>query len=338
LNYLEYPDWITPEIIPGVPWLSWLRWYGLMYIVIMVITFYLFKHQVKEQKLGIEDKKIEEFFGYGLLGMLVFARIFATLIYNDDRIFYLTNPWWIIIPFNPNTGALGFAGMSYHGGLLGVIVGMIVYARVKKIDLLQWGDMLAAAFPLGYTFGRLANFINGELWGRVTDVPWGMVFPNAPHFRVSEPWVADIADRLAVPVVNGMVNLPRHPSQLYQALGEGIILWVILWLILKPLKMTKGFMMAAYLAGYGVIRFIIEYFREPDANLGFVLSFSGSDNPDHLIRSLLDFSTGQVLSFLMVVAAGILFVVFHFHKKNSLNIAAGSPEGNQEKKKKQSEG
>jgi phosphatidylglycerol:prolipoprotein diacylglycerol transferase len=123
LNYLEYPDWITPEIIPGVPWLSWLRWYGLMYIVIMVITFYLFKHQVKEQKLGIEDKKIEEFFGYGLLGMLVFARIFATLIYNDDRIFYLTNPWWIIIPFNPNTGALGFAGMSYHGGLLGVIVG-----------------------------------------------------------------------------------------------------------------------------------------------------------------------------------------------------------------------
>lgn len=318
MGYLNYPEWITPEIIPGIPWLSWLRWYGMMYIVVMAITYLLFKVQIKERKLDITDKEITDFFGYGLVGMVVFARIFATLIYNDDRIYYLTNPWMIFIPYNFQTGTLGFAGMSYHGGLVGVILGALLYAKVKKRDFLLWGDMIAAGFPLGYTFGRLANFINGELWGRVTDVPWGMVFPNAPRFNISEPWVAELTNKLSLPVVNGMVNLPRHPSQLYQAFGEGILLGLILWFILRKIKMIKGYMIASYLAGYGAIRFVIEYFREPDENMGFILSFSGSENPDHLIRSLLDFSTGQVLSFLMIVFAGILYLGFYINHKKEL--------------------
>jgi phosphatidylglycerol:prolipoprotein diacylglycerol transferase len=318
LGYINFPKWITPEIIPGVEWLSWLRWYGLMYIVAFAIAYMLFKYQAKEKSLKIDDNQLGDFFMYSIIGMIIFARIFATIIYNDDRMYYLTNPWMIFWPYNAATGTFGFQGMSYHGGLLGVVVGAIVYAKVKKIDLLLWGDMVAAGVPLGYTFGRIANFINGELWGRVTDMPWAVVFPAAPQFRISEPWVAELANKLSLPVVNGMVNLPRHPSQLYEAFGEGILLWLILWFVLRNRDMIKGFMIASYVAGYGIIRFIIEYYREPDDNLGFVFSLSGANNPDHLTRSLLDFSTGQVLSFIMVVVAGVLYYAFYLNHKNTL--------------------
>jgi phosphatidylglycerol---prolipoprotein diacylglyceryl transferase len=152
--------------------------------------------------------------------------------------------------------------MSYHGGLIGIIIISIFFCRKYKIKYWNFGDLLCPAIPLGYTFGRLGNFINGELYGRVTDVPWGMYFPLDPQKSL------------------------RHPSQLYEALFEGIFLFVLLWSLRKK-KHFDGFLLGIYICGYGAVRFIIEFFREPDYQLGFVLG---------------PLSMGQILCMLMIMA------------------------------------
>ncbi len=159
--------------------------------------------------------------------------------------------------------------MSYHGGLIGVVLVTLFFCRKHKINSWQFGDWICAAAPLGYMFGRFGNFINGELWGRVTTVPWGMYFP------------LDATQSL------------RHPSQLYEALFEGLFLFCILWLIRKR-NPFDGFMIGLYIFGYGLVRFIIEFFREPDAHLGFVLGFN---------------TMGQVLCILMMLA-GIAIILW----------------------------
>jgi len=214
--YLTFPDWIKPEIISGLP----IRWYGLMYVVAFALTYWLFTVQVKRSGQTIASETISNFFFSGLAGMLIGARIFATLVYDTSGR-YWERPWLIFWPFDDAGQFTGFAGMSFHGGLIGVITGVVIYARVKKLNLLEWGDWVVAAFPLGYTFGRLGNFINSELWGRATLAPWGMVFPNGEPLPVATPWVKEAVDQTGVAVVNGMANLPRHPSQLYEAFGEG---------------------------------------------------------------------------------------------------------------------
>ncbi len=316
--FLTFPDWIKPEIFPQLSWLP-LRWYGLMYVIAFGITYWLFTWQVKRSGQNISRETISNFFFSGLAGLIVGARIFATLIYSSDRLHYLTNPWLIFWPFDEAGHLTGFAGMSFHGGLLGTVVGMVVYARVKKIDILQWADWVFAAFPLGYTFGRLGNFINSELWGRVTLAPWGMVFPNGEPLPVSEPWVKQAADATGVPVIGGMANLPRHPSQLYEAFGEGILLWLIFWFLLKDRVPFRGFLIGAYLIGYGVVRFVIEYFRNPDKGMDFIIAFQPGASTSQLDVPLLDFSMGQILCFLMIIA-GILswWLIAKYHQRQGL--------------------
>jgi len=285
-------------------------------VVAFAITYWLFTVQVKRSGQVIGKDTISNFFFAGLGGMLVGARIFATLIYSDDRLDYLTHPWLIFWPFDKVGHFTGFAGMSFHGGLLGVIVGFVLYARAKKLDILQWSDWVVAAFPLGYTFGRLGNFINGELWGRVTTAPWGMVFPRAESFPASEPWVRDFAASVGLPVpgATALVNLPRHPSQLYEAFFEGIVLWLVLWFIVRKRKPYKGFVICWYMIGYGIIRFFIEYTRQPDKGLGF----GGFGYPIILQPlgnyysqvSLFNFTTGQILNVLLIVAAVIMMAIF----------------------------
>jgi len=317
--YLTFPDWIKPEIIPGLP----VRWYGLMYVIAFAITYWLFIVQVKRSGQVISKETIGNFFFAGLGGMLIGARIFATLIYAENRLDYLTQPWLIFWPFDKTGQFTGFAGMSFHGGLLGVLVGFIVYTRVKKLDLLQWADWVVAAFPLGYTFGRLGNFINSELWGRATLAPWGMVFPNGEPLPVSEPWVQTAVNATGVPVIEGMANLPRHPSQLYEALGEGVLLWLLFWFVLKDRTPFRGFLIGIYLIAYGAVRFVIEYFRNPDKGLDFIIIFQPGTTTSQLQVPLLNFSMGQILCVLMIVAGGItLWGISRYHKKQGLLAAA----------------
>ena len=202
-------------------------------------------------------------------------------------------------------------GLSYHGGLVGALFGAVLYCRRKKLNTLEWMDMTAIAAPLGYTFGRIGNFLNQELYGRATSMPWGMVFPTAPSYSVDKPWVAGMVEELNLTVVNGMVNLPRHPSQLYEAFLEGILLWAILWFFVRNRKTVKGFAVGLYVIGYGLARFIVEYFREPDSHLGFILTSNPEILPGQNYVALLNISMGQILSFLQILAGFALLLVFY---------------------------
>ncbi len=207
-------------------------------------------------------------------GLLIGGRFGYALFYNFG--YYFQHPLEIILPFDFSNGIrfIGISGMSYHGGLIGVIIMSILFCRKRKIDFWKFADLFCPAIPLGYTFGRIGNFINGELYGRITTVPWGMYFPLDPTHSL------------------------RHPSQLYEAIFEGIVLFILLWLIRKK-KMFDGFLIGIYICGYGFVRFIIEFFREPDSQLGFVLG---------------PLSMGQVLCILMMMAG---IAVLFWRKKAS---------------------
>lgn len=316
--YLTFPDWIKPEIIPGLP----VRWYGFMYVVAFAFTYWLFQVQAKKSGEVLGKDTVSNFFFSGLAGMLIGARIFATLIYDTSGRYWV-QPWLIFWPFDDSGVFTGFAGMSYHGGLLGAIVGAALYARVKKLDVLKWADWVFAAFPLGYTFGRLGNFINSELWGRVTTSPWGMLFPNGEPLSVKEPWVQEAMSATGIQATGDYVNLPRHPSQLYEAFGEGLLLWLIFWFLLKDRLPFKGFLIGAYLIGYGVVRFVVEYFRNPDKGLDFIIAFEPGISTSQLQVPLLNFSMGQILCALMIVGGFVtLAVLSAWHKKQSLLAAA----------------
>jgi phosphatidylglycerol:prolipoprotein diacylglycerol transferase len=230
-----------------------------MYIFAFATAYLAYRRQIKERRFPMSDDNLYSLFFWVIFGLLFGARLFSTLIYHGDSTYWL-KPWLIFWPFNERGQFTGLQGMSYHGGAFGGLLAVIIFAKVKKFNFREIGDMFAAAIPLGFTWGRLGNFFNAELYGRVTTVPWGMIFPYAGE-------------------------LPRHPSQLYQAFFEGIVLWAIIWFF-RNRKPFKGFLIGLYFLGYGLIRFILEYFREPDAHLGF---------------PLLNFTTGQILCFFMIV-------------------------------------
>ncbi len=304
LFYIDFPSWIRPQIIPGLP----VRWYGLMYIIAFGLAYFFFSLQVKRDGIKTEKDQIGDFFFWGIVGLILGARLFSVYIYSDDRLFYLTRPWMIFWPFQGGR-LVGLQGMSYHGGVVGATIGFYLYSRRNKLNFWLWGDMICTAIPFGYFFGRIGNFINGELYGRVTTVPWGMRFPHATRFSTDLPWVGDLARNFGMDLGGlSAVNLPRHPSQLYEALFEGIILGLILWFVIRPRKPFHGFMIGSYIFGYGFFRFFIEYYREPDANLGYIINWGPEEN-FHISHSLLNFSTGQILCFLMM-AAGIAVILW----------------------------
>ncbi|MCL2192981.1 MAG: prolipoprotein diacylglyceryl transferase [Treponema sp.] len=298
---IDFPSWLRPEIIPGLPF----RWYGLMYIFAFATAFLLYRRQLKERRFPMTEDQLYSLFTWGILGLLLGARIFSALVYDTTN-FYLMHPWLIFWPFRDGA-FVGLQGMSYHGGALGGLLAVVLYARVKRFNFREIGDMYAAAIPLGFTFGRLGNFINGELYGRVTTGPLGMIFPNARPIPATEAWVLEAAEQTGAFVFDGMANLPRHPSQLYQMILEGIVLWAIIWFF-RNRKPFNGFLVGLYFMGYGVFRFFVEYFREPDAALGFILEFGRTGLPAY-VRPILSFSTGQILSFLMIVFGVIWMIV-----------------------------
>jgi len=306
LASLTFPSWIKPEIIPGLPF----RWYGLMYVVAFGVTWLLFNHESKRRKAPWSEDDAAGSFFWAIVGLLVGARIFGTLVYDPTR-YYWSKPWLIFWPFDEAGRFAGFQGMSYHGGLVGLIVATAVYWKIKKGSWLAWADVIAVSAPLGYTAGRLGNFINGELWGKVTSSPIGMIFPNVPdsgRFPAREAWVQEAAAKAGIKLasMNDLVNLPRHPSQLYEACFEGLALWLLMWLFVRKRAAFRGFAAGLYVIGYGAVRFVIEYFREPDEGIGYVIGDKSA--PTYLFAGPWNFSTGQILCALMI-AGGVLVLV-----------------------------
>ena len=303
---IQFPSWLHPEIFPGVlP----IRWYGLMYIFAFTTAYLVYRRQVKERNFPMSDEDLSGLFLWGIACLIVGARVFYALVYDVDGTFRRA-PWLIFWPFRDGQFT-GIQGMSFHGGVIGGILATIFYSKAKKFDYREIGDMYAASIPLGFTFGRLGNFINGELYGRITSSPIGMIFPNGGIGRWHPDFdriVAAATEMGLTPVVEsgGLIyNFPRHPSQLYQMIFEGIFLWAVIWFF-RNRKPFKGFLITMYLAGYGLIRFVIEYFRQPDAAIGYRIQFVQPELPLEIAHPFLAFSTGQILSFIMI-AAGLVW-------------------------------
>ncbi|MGI6466041.1 MAG: prolipoprotein diacylglyceryl transferase [Sphaerochaetaceae bacterium] len=303
LHYIDYPSWISPTIFKSLP----IRWYSMMYLVAFGITFLLFVYQRNKGLIKISNDDISTLFLFAIGGLIIGARLFSALFYEGSS-YYWTHPHLIFWPFY-NGQFVGLPGMSYHGGLIGAVVGTLIFTRRYKFSFFEVSDVLVSGIPLGYTFGRLGNFINGELWGRVTSAKWGIVFPDAPSFSTSYTWVKEIASKVGMEIANTpLINLPRHPSQLYEAAFEGVILWLFIWFIIKPRQKFKGFILGWYLIGYGAVRYVIEYFREPDAALGFIIKGANSE-PAALFLSPLNISMGQIFCLLMIVGGVLLLVI-----------------------------
>ncbi|MDR0567874.1 MAG: prolipoprotein diacylglyceryl transferase [Spirochaetaceae bacterium] len=291
---IPFPKWLSPEVIPGLP----IRWYSLMYIVAFGTAFLLYRAQVRERRFPMTEDELWGLFFWGILFLVIGARVFATIVYETGDI-YRREPWLVFWPFR-NGVFTGLQGMSYHGGVIGGVLAIIIYSGIKRFDHREIGDMFAASIPLGYTFGRLGNFANGELYGRVTTLPWGMLFPQAPRLPADEVWVQEAAARTGTAMQSSLVNLPRHPSQLYEAFFEGVVLWLIIW-VLRNHKPFKGFLIGLYFIGYGAFRFFIEYFREPDSELGYRFQIMETDLPLALAHPPLSFSTGQIFCLGMII-------------------------------------
>ncbi|MBP3709169.1 MAG: prolipoprotein diacylglyceryl transferase [Treponema sp.] len=320
--YINYPSFIHPQIFPGIPVLGLLRWYGLMYIFAFATAFMILRKEMNEGMLNNENYKATEddiisFIATGIIFLLIGARIFATMVYDTSGL-YRQKPWLIFWPFDTTTHQFtGLAGMSYHGGFIGGLFGMIFWCVRRKQKIFKWIDAMVVAIPAGYTFGRLGNFFNGELYGRITTMPWGVVFPFAEKFSASVEWVQEFAAQIGMDISEmKLVNLPRHPSQLYEAFFEGIVLFIILWLVHNH-KKWHGMLASLYTIGYGIIRFFIEYFREPDSDIGYRIA-KDANAPIYMNTSLLNFSTGQVLCFLMIIGGiGIGIGTYLYEKKRT---------------------
>ena len=210
------------------------HWYGLMYLLGFVSAWGLAHWRAKHYQLNWTSEQIGDLIFFAAIGVIVGGRLGYMLFYNTQQL--LSKPWVLF--------KLWEGGMSFHGGLLGVVIAVLFFARKIKRPFWQVADFIAPLVPLGLAAGRAGNFINGELWGRVTDVPWAMVFPNVDM-------------------------QPRHPSQLYEFGLEGIGLFILVWWYAAKPRPT-GCVSAIFLMGYAICRLIIECFREPDAQLGFM--------------------------------------------------------------------
>ncbi len=245
------------------------RWYGLMYVLAFSAAYLLVRHQAKKFSWPEMENHLDNLIFFLILGVIIGARLGYVVFYNLS--YFIAHP--LEIP------ATWLGGMSFHGGSIGVIIAGWLYCRHYRLNYWRVADLFAVTVPVGLGFGRIGNFINQELYGRVTEVPWGMVFLDAGP-------------------------LPRHPSQLYQSFIEGFILFVILWAVkAKPWNPQSswphGSIFALFLILYGFFRFMIEFVREPDAHLGTVLLFM---------------TTGQVLSTIMFIAGCMLFILLKKYK------------------------
>jgi len=217
------------------------------------------------RNFSMNAEEISDLIFYGVFGVILGGRIGYTLFYNFP--YYSTHPLEIL--------AVWQGGMSFHGGMLGVVLAALLFCKRRQKAKLEVGDIIVAAVPIGLGFGRIGNFINGELWGRTTDMSWGIVFPGAGP-------------------------VPRHPSQLYEAFLEGFVLFLLLWLVHK-IQVKRGVPLFLFMFGYGLARFTVEFFRQPDAHIGFLS---------------IGVTMGQLLS-LPMIAVGLAGVVWLYTREKS---------------------
>jgi phosphatidylglycerol:prolipoprotein diacylglycerol transferase len=257
---IPYPR-IAPEIVRIGPLA--LRWYAVMYIVGYAVGIGVAKRRVRRGMVPFDESAVDALVGYLIVGMLLGARVVYVLVY--DRAHYAADPLDAL--------AVWHGGLSFHGAVLGMATACLVFARRRHIPFWSLADTLALAGTPGLFFGRIGNFINGELYGRPSSVPWAMIFPTDPQ------------------------GIPRHPSQLYEGLCEGVLLFLVLWLLEHASTgggwYRPGLLAGAFLIGYGAIRFSLEFTRQPDAQLGFVAG---------------PFSMGQLLSAIMIIVGATIIV------------------------------
>ena len=234
-----------------------IQWYGVAYAMGLLLGLFHAKKILKNKKI-INIKVIDDLILWLALGVIIGGRLGYVFFY--DLNFYLKNSTLIFLDIRKG-------GMSFHGGLLGVILGSYLFCIKKKVSFLRCMDIISCCAPIGIFFGRITNFINSELWGKNTSAPWGIVFPNGG-------------------------NLPRHPSQLYEAFLEGIVLFIILNFIIRKNFYRKGECAALFLLFYSIFRIIAELFREPDLQIGYIFNF---------------ISMGSLLSFIMLVIGIIMY-------------------------------
>jgi phosphatidylglycerol:prolipoprotein diacylglycerol transferase len=259
-----YPD-INPVAISAGPFQ--VHWYGLMYLVGFLGGWWLGRLRTRRPGTGWQAVEIGDLLFYVALGVVLGGRVGYTLVYNFPG--FIADP---LVLFRIWQG-----GMSFHGGLVGVLIAMWLYARRTGRTFFQVTDFIAPLVPVGLGAGRIGNFINGELWGRPTDLPWGMVFPFVDA-------------------------QPRHPSMLYEALLEGVVLFIVLWVYSSRPRPTMA-VSGLFLVCYGAFRFLVEFVRQPDAQLGFIA-----------FRWL---TMGQLLSLPMIVL-GAAFLVYAYRRKDGL--------------------
>ncbi len=240
------------------------HWYGLMYVLALLTALFIAKWLAKKDKLPFSEKELDDYFIWIEIGVIVGARLGYIIFYDPHTSYYLTHPWQMFNPFI-NGEFVGIRGMSYHGAVIGFLIGTWGYCYKNQKNPWVFLDLVAISVPLGYIFGRIGNFLNKELIGRVTDVPWG---------------------------INVLGSL-RHPSQLYEAFLEGVVVFVILFAYRKY-KKFNGELIALYAMLYSLARFTAELWRQPDYQLGFIYG-------DWLTQ-------GQLLSFAMFLAGALLYV------------------------------
>lgn len=256
------------------------RWYSLGWLASFLTVYFMVRQRLKTNPYyrDISLKLAEEGIFYAIFGILIGGRLGYVIFYQPG--YFLEHPLEIVLPFSTSGGfhITGISGLSYHGGVIGLVIAFLIFSSKKKVNLVKFFELFIPAIPLGYIFGRLGNFMNGELYGRVTDVPWGMYFFDE-----------SMKDRVPFTEL-------RHPSQLYEAFFEGLVNFLFLW-ILKD-RVRPGVIMALYPIGYGTVRFFIEFFRQPDAQF--------RDDGNELGTVIGIFSMGQVLCFAMILAGLVI--------------------------------
>lgn len=235
--FIDFPN-ISPIALSIGPFD--LRWYALAYLVGIISAWILTKKNIKKYDIKITDAQLDDLVFYTTLGIILGGRIGYVCCYGDG--YFWRNPLEIFAVWN--------GGMSFHGGIVGVILGLLYFCKKEKFQFLMITDLVALYVPIGIFLGRIANFINGELWGRITTVPWAVKFPTGGY-------------------------LPRHPSQIYEALTEGLLMFVILNFLWqkKYVRENHGIISSLFLITYAVSRIGMELFREPDAQIGFLWNF-----------------------------------------------------------------
>ena len=241
------------------------HWYGIMYVLALVSALVMGKWIVTKDKLDMDKKILDDYFIWIEVGVILGARLGYILFYDPNTSYYLTHPWQIFNPFS-NGEFVGIRGMSYHGALIGFLLGSYLFARKNGYSFWFLMDIVAIAVPVGYIFGRIGNFLNQELIGRVTEVPWGIY-------------------------VDGVM---RHPSQLYEAFLEGVVVAIIIYLIRHRVFFAGGLTLI-YGGLYGLARFSAEFWRAPDAQIGYIMGWM---------------TQGQLLSLPMIVisVAGLIYL------------------------------